>query len=188
VIDVELTDPHHVTAGYTGVPGSRTFFVQAADETEQVTVLVEKGQVAGLSELLTQLLARVEDVPATDWDRAAMDLRPPIEPRWRVGTIQVGLDPERGRFVLEFAELVVVDDSDDLDPDDLDVDDLLDDAVGDARELRIWADQDQARRLAAHCAEVIGEGRPRCELCGRPTELDGSHVCPSTNGHGKLTR
>ena len=70
-----------------------------------------------------------------------------------------------------------------------DEDDLVDeDAIADPRELRVWADQDQARRLAAHCAEVIGEGRPRCELCGRPTESDGSHVCPSTNGHGKLTR
>jgi uncharacterized repeat protein (TIGR03847 family) len=176
VIDIELTDPHHVTAGYTGVPGSRTFFVQAQDETELVTVALEKGQVAGLGELLTQLLARVDDAPATDWDRAAMELRPPIEPRWRVGAIQVGLDPERGRFVLEFAELLLEDEEEDPD------------LEPDPREVRIWADQDQARRLAAHCAEVVGEGRPRCELCGRPTAPDGDHVCPATNGHGTLSR
>lgn len=180
MIDVELTDPHHVTAGYTGVPGSRTFFVQAADESEQITLLVEKAQVGGLAELLGQLLARVDDAPASDWDRGAMDLRRPIEPRWRVGAIQVGLDPERGRFVLEFGELPVVDEDDE--------DAELDEVLSDVREVRVWADQDQARRLAAHCAEVIGEGRPRCELCGRPTESDGSHVCPSTNGHGTLTR
>jgi uncharacterized repeat protein (TIGR03847 family) len=181
VIDVELTDPHHVTAGYTGVPGARTFFVQAEEDGTLVTVTLEKTQVEGLGELLAQLLARVDDTPATDWDRAAMDLRVPIEPRWRVGAIQVGLDPERGRFVLEFAELLLADDVDDLE-EDLDDDDL------DPRELRIWADQDQARRLAAHCAEVVGEGRPRCQLCGRPTAIDGSHVCPATNGHGALTR
>jgi uncharacterized repeat protein (TIGR03847 family) len=177
VIDLELTDPHLVTAGYTGVPGARTFFVQAADEATLVTVALEKGQVEGLGDLIAQLLARVDDEPATDWDRAAMDLRPPIEPRWRVGAIQVGLDPERGRFVLEFAELLLVEDEEDVDEDDLD-----------PRELRIWADQDQARRLAAHCAEVVGEGRPRCQLCGRPTAPDGDHVCPATNGHGALTR
>jgi uncharacterized repeat protein (TIGR03847 family) len=173
VIDVELTDPHHVTAGYTGVPGSRTFFVQAEDDTELVTVLLEKAQVIGLGELLSQLLARVDDTPASDWDRAAMELRLPIEPRWRVGAIQVGLDPERGRFVLEFAELLVEED---------------DAEVPEPLELRIWADQDQARRLAAHCAEVVGEGRPRCQLCGRPTAQDGSHTCPATNGHGTLSR
>jgi uncharacterized repeat protein (TIGR03847 family) len=175
VIDVELTDPHHVTAGYTGVPGDRTFFVQAEDADALVTVALEKAQVEGLGELLAQLLTRVDDTPATDWDRAAMDLRAPIEPRWRVGAIQVGLDPERGRFVLEFGELLLVED--DVDEDELD-----------PRELRIWADQDQARRLAAHCAEVVGEGRPRCQLCGRPTATDGTHVCPATNGHGSLSR
>lgn len=173
MIDVELIDPHHVTAGYTGVPGSRTFFVQAEDDGQLVTLLLEKAQVTGLGELLTQLLARVDDTPATDWDRGAMELRLPIEPRWRVGAIQVGLDPERGRFVLEFAEFVVEDEDEDEE---------------DPLEVRIWCDQDQARRLAAHCGEVVGEGRPRCPLCSRPTAPDGSHTCPATNGHGKLSR
>lgn len=174
-MDVELTDPTRVTAGYTGKPGARTFFVQAADESTAVTLMAEKGQIAGIGELLTQLLTRVDDTPASDWDRDAMELRPPIEPRWRIGEIQVGLDPERGRFLLEFAEFL---------PEPADEDAVL----PEPREVRIWADQDQARRLAAHCGEVIGEGRPRCELCGRPTDVDGTHVCPSTNGHGALNR
>lgn len=174
MIDVELTDPHHVTVGYTGVPGERTFFVQAADEVEHVTLVLEKEQVAGLAELLAQLLARLDDEPATDWDRAAMELRAPVEPRWRVGDISVGLDPELGRFVLEFGELAVDED----DPE----------AEIDPREVRVWADQDQARRLAAHALEVVGQGRPTCQLCGRPTEPDGSHVCPAANGHGRLAR
>jgi hypothetical protein len=55
-------------------------------------------------------------------------------------------------------------------------------------ELRIWLDRDLARRLAAHATEIVGQGRPRCELCGRPTEPDGNHVCPATNGHGSLSR
>lgn len=174
MIDVELTDPTHLTAGYTGQPGSRTFFVQAADEHTQVTLQAEKGQVAGIAELLGQLLSRLDDVPATDWDRDAMALRRPIEARWQIGAIQVGLDPEGGRFLLELSEFVVEDEVTGQAPE--------------PREVRIWADQDQARRFAAHGEEVIGQGRPRCELCGRPTDLDGSHVCPSTNGHGRLHR
>ncbi|MBW3659455.1 MAG: DUF3090 family protein, partial [Actinobacteria bacterium] len=71
MIDLELPDPHHVTAGYVGVPGDRTFFVQAEDTVQRVTLLLEKGQVAGLAQLLAQLLARVEDEPASDWDRDA---------------------------------------------------------------------------------------------------------------------
>ncbi len=169
MIDLELTQPHHVTAGYVGVPGDRAFYVQAEDEHEHVTLLVEKQQVSGLGQLLAQLLARVDDTPATDWDRAAMELRDPIDPRFRAGDISAGLDPERERFVLDLAELTT---DDELDP----------------REVRVWLDRDQARRLAAHAAEVVGEGRPTCELCGRPIDLDGTHVCPATNGHGRLSR
>lgn len=169
MIEVELTDPHHVTVGYTGVPGDRTFFLQAQDADTLLTLQLEKAQVEGLGELLSQLLARVEDVPASDWDRGAMDLRTPIDARWRVGEISLGLDPDIARFALEVAELAT-------------------EEVTELREARIWCDQDQARRLAAHAREVIGQGRPRCELCGRPTDVDGGHVCPATNGHGRLSR
>ena len=169
MIEVALSDPHHVTVGYTGVPGQRTFFLQAQDEETLLTLQLEKAQVEGLGEMLTQLLARVEDVPASDWDRAAMELRTPIDPRWRVGEISLGLDPDVARFALEVAEVAT-------------------EEVIDPREARIWCDRDQARRLAAHAMEVIGQGRPRCELCGRPTDVDGGHVCPATNGHGRLSR
>jgi uncharacterized repeat protein (TIGR03847 family) len=173
VIDVELSNPHHVTVGYTGMPGARTFFLQAQDETTHVTLQMEKAQVEGIGELLAQLLVRVGDEPATDWDRGAMELRPPIEASWRVGEMALGVDPDDQRFVLELTEF-----------------DPSFDPEGDTelREARVWTDRDQARRLAAHAAEIVGEGRPRCELCGRPTELDGSHVCPATNGHGRLNR
>lgn len=166
--DITLDQPHHVTAGFVGVPGDRTFFVQAEDAHQRVTVLVEKGQVGGIAELLSQLLARVDDEPATDWDRDAMELREPVEPRWRAGEIGAGIDPELGRFVLELTELVAEDEEGEV--------------------VRFSIDQDQARRLAAHAEEVIGQGRPVCQLCGRPTDPDGSHVCPSTNGHGRLSR
>jgi uncharacterized repeat protein (TIGR03847 family) len=171
VIDIELQQPHHVTVGYVGEPGDRTFFLQAQEADETLTLLLEKRQVEAMGELLAQLLARVDDQPATDWDRTAMDLRPPIAPRWRVGEIALGLDPEEQRFALEVTEFVTEEDED-----------------AEPREARIWADRDQTRRLAAHATEIVGQGRPRCQLCGRPTEADGDHVCPATNGHGRLAR
>lgn len=169
MIDVELTSPHHVTAGYLGQPGDRTFYLQAEDDVQRASFLVEKTQVEGLAELLAQLLLQVEDSPATDWDRAAMSLREPLEARWRVGSVSVGVDSDAARFVVELTEFVPGDDRDPW-------------------EARIWADQDQVRRLAAHAAEVVTQGRPRCRFCGRPTGTEGEHVCPATNGHGELTR
>lgn len=169
----ELRQPFHVTTGYLGQPGDRTFFVQAQDDDQLVTVLCEKTQVDGLGDLLARVLAELEDTPATDWDRDAMELREPVEPAWRVGQIGVGVDADAGRIVIELAEFTPGDEEEQI--------------PGMAEQLRLWLDRDIARRLAAHCKEVVGEGRPTCELCGRPMRPSGGHVCPRTNGHGRLS-
>ncbi|HEX9765883.1 MAG TPA: DUF3090 family protein [Nitriliruptorales bacterium] len=175
----ELSDPHHATAGWVGVPGDRTFYLQFEDASGAVTLLCEKGQVAGIAVLLAELLARVQDEPATDWDRTAMELRDPIEPLWRVGGIAVGVDPDRDRFLMELSELVPEGDEADR------AGEGGESAVVD--EVHAWLNRDQTRRLAAHAAEVVGQGRPTCHLCARPREPEG-HVCPATNGHGRLSR
>ena len=167
----ELAAPFHVTAGYLGQPGNRTFFLQAQDDEELLTVVCEKGQVDGLGDLLARVLDELDDTPATDWDRDAMELREPVEPAWRVGTIGVGVDTDAGRIVLELKEFTPPD---------------QDEVPGLAEEVRLWLDRDLARRLSAHCKEVVGEGRPTCEFCGRPMDPGGRHVCPRTNGHGRL--
>lgn len=166
----EDTRPFHVTSGYLGQPGDRTFFLQAQDDGALVSLLCEKVQVDGLGDLLARVLAELDDTPATDWDRDLMSLREPVQPRWRIGTIGVGVDTDEGQVVVELTELVGEEGDE-----------------GEAEVLRWWLDRDLARRLAAHCKEVVGEGRPTCELCGRPTQVDGSHTCPRTNGHGRLS-
>lgn len=160
---IELDQPHHVTMGFVGEPGARTFLLQAEDVHQQVTVVCEKTQVIGIADLLAKLLAQVDDEPATDWDQTAMEIRTPFEPLWRVGNIQVGLDPALGRFVIDLEELA---------------------EEGEPSSVVFSLDQDQTRRLSAQGSEVAGQGRARCELCGRPMARDGSHVCAATNGHG----
>ncbi len=178
MIEHELQAPHHVTIGAVGEPGERTFYLQAQDAELLLSLQLEKAQAEGIGELLGQLLARIGDEPATDWDRAAMELRTPIEPLWRVGGLSLGLDPDDERFLLEVEELLF--EADDAAPEASE--------PPEPREVRLWLDRDLARRLAAHAVEVVGQGRPRCQLCGRPMQADGSHVCPSTNGHGGLHR
>ncbi len=167
--DIVFPAPHHVTVGFTGFPGDRSFFVQVEDDDERLTLAVEKQQVAGIGELLGQVLARIEDSPATDWDRDAMALREPIDAAWRVAEIGLGVDPDQERVLIELTSMTP--------------DEVIEPSVA-----HISIDRDQARRLAAHAMEIVGRGRPTCELCGRPTDLDGSHVCPATNGHGGLSR
>ncbi len=165
--DLEVTDPHHLTADYVGQPGERTFYLQAEDAFTRVDLLLEKVQVAGLAELLGELLGRIDDAPASDWDREAMALREPLEPRWRVGELAVGMDPDRGRFVLDLTEV-----NPDVEPEQW-------------QEVRIWFSQDQARRVSAHANERVGEGRPPGET-NVVKDVTGKVVFPSTNGHGKL--
>ena len=169
MIEAELTDPNHVTVGFTGQPGARTFHLQVADDRHEVTVVLEKQQVIAITDLLGQLLTRRGARPEAAVDPDEMALRGPIVPRWRVGSIQVGLDPEHDRFMLDLEALV---------PDDVD----------DPPEVRIWLSPLQAHRLAVHGTWIVEQGRPACELCGRPMAPSGEHVCPATNGHGALSR
>ncbi|MEX2325054.1 MAG: DUF3090 family protein [Nitriliruptoraceae bacterium] len=166
--DLELPSVHHVTIGYTGTPGERTFFFQVEDDDHRITLALEKRQAVGIADLLTQLLVRLDDDAATDWDRDAMALRPPLDPDWRIGEIAVGVDPQTQQFLIELTEIS---------------DEETDDVAG----LRVFIDRDQARRLAAQAREQASQGRPRCTLCGRPTSAAGDHVCPMTNGHGDLS-
>lgn len=167
-----LDRPHHVTAGTVGPPGQRAFYLQVEDDDHRVTVGAEKQQVAGIGDMLARLLARFDLVPATDWDRDAMALREPLEPTWRVGEIELGADPDARRIALRLQGFEVDDD-----------------VAFDLVEFSI--DADQSRRLAGHIDELVDQGRPRCRLCGRPKtpsdDPDGGHVCPSSNGHGRLT-
>ncbi len=167
-MDLEFDDPKRVTVGYLGVPGDRTFLLEVEDDVRRAQFQLEKAQVAGLGDLVAQLLARLDDRPPADWDRDAMSLEPPFRPIWRVGGIAVGLDTDSVRLLIELTEFVPEGDTE-------------------PRSARISMDRDQARRFAAHAVSIVGEGRARCRLCSRPIEVDGGHVCPGTNGHGPLT-
>lgn len=161
-----MSQPDHLTADFVGEPGQRTFYLQAGESGDLVSVLVEKQQVAGLADLLVRLLAGVGVEPVGAWDIAAMRLREPVTPRWRAGAIGVGIDPELVRFVLEISELVP--DEDDRAPE----------------QVRVWASEEQARTLAAHARWAVEQGRPSCRFCGLPIDPEG-HTCPRMNGDAR---
>ena len=162
--DQELLQPHHATVGFEGVPGQRRFIFQAQDTAMTVSVLIEKAQALGLAELLAATLQRIGVSVATDWDKAAMALRQPVEIVWRATEIGVGGDENAPQVLVELNGF---------------------DAVGVPHSAHVWLDTDQARRLAAHAFDIVGQGRPPCELCGQPKTPGVTHACPSTNGHGR---
>ena len=171
----ELDPVDWISAGAVGEPGQRTFYLQARQGDTFVAIVVEKGQVAALARLAQELLARVGvTVTPDDLDEARQRVVDPIVTVWRGGGMNIGMDEDGARFVLEVDALDTGDDPE-----------VIDDEPATAR---FWMDRDQAVALAAYAACAVEAGaRERCRLCGRPIDPVDGHVCPATNGHGPLT-
>lgn len=184
-------------AGAVGEPGQRAFYIQARSEEAQLTVLLEKEQVALLAAEAIAFLDRIQEQypeePVT-LPAAVAALREPTVPLFRARLIGLGFDPERELVLIELRERA--DDEDDGEEDgDLDeLRELVDDedaraledalrAVGAEEEgyvARIYATRSQVRAMAAHSASVVSAGRPPCDLCGQPLDPAG-HRCPRWN-------
>jgi len=97
--------PERFVAGTTGLPGSRTFFLQARRAGQVVSVVLEKVQVAVLAERLGVLLDELENrgmSPSTDdapSDAAPLD--EPINESFRATTLTLGWDGDAERVLVE---------------------------------------------------------------------------------------
>ena len=172
----DLDPVTRLTADAVGEPGQRTFYLQAASGSDQVTLLVEKEQVRRLAESLqTWLPELAADRPEDPGEAAAAEagelgLETPLEPDFRVGQLQLSYDGERDRVVIVATELQVEDEDDDpLEP-------------LEPLQVRLFVTRPQLRVLARHGSQVVARGRPLCPLCGNPLDPTG-HICPAQNGH-----
>lgn len=178
----EFDPPTRFVAGTVGVPGQRTFFLQAQDERRLVSVVLEKEQLRLLSdrceELLDDLLRRgTPNVPAIA--PGDLDLEPlgtPIEEEFRVGAMGLAWDPERARITIEAH---AIDDEEretpGIDSDDIEGPDCL----------RVRITPRVARAFNARAARLINAGRQACPLCQYPLDPDG-HICPRANGYRRF--
>ena len=199
---IEFHSVDALGAGAVGQPGQRAFYLQARSEAAQLTVLLEKEQVALLAAEAVAFLDRIaEEYPEDPIALPAVvaDLREPTVPLFRARLIGLGFDPERELVLIELRERADDDEDEDEDDDDdefgdLDEDDEfgdLDDARAIERALRavdeeegyvarIYATRPQVRAMAARGAVVVTAGRPPCDLCGQPMDPAG-HRCPRWN-------
>ena len=166
--EFELDPVSFITIDTQGPPGGRTFYLQAAQARQVVSLVIEKEHALALALSLEQLLAGLEPdaAGAADEDEpqaATMALLEPVEADFRVTRMGIGVDDERGMIILVAHE---------REEDD-------DDA---GRTARFVGSYRQMRVLSRHALEVVRQGRPICELCGEPMDPDG-HFCPRRNGH-----
>jgi len=174
----DLSSVDRITVGTVGVPGSRTFFLQAREDSLLLSLKVEKGQVAALAERLGELL-RENPAGSRIPEPAELDLEEPTLAEFVVGSLGLSFSPDDDRVVIVCEELVLVDP--DGDEDDLDDDEDDEDGPGGAV-ARFGLTRGQAAALAMRGALLVATGRAACPLCGYPLDPQG-HVCPKTNGH-----
>jgi len=190
---IEFHSVDALGAGAVGQPGQRAFYLQARSESAQLTVLLEKEQVALLAAEAVAFLDRIAEEYPEDpitLPSIAADLREPTVPLFRARLIGLGFDPERELVLTELRARADDDDEDvDVDADeDADEDDevrAIERALRAADEeegfvARIYATRPQVRAMAARGAIVVTAGRPPCDLCGQPMDPAG-HRCPRWN-------
>lgn len=168
--------PERFVAGTVGLPGERTFFLQATGGGRTVSVALEKVQVRLLAERLDDLLDTVErdggpsGPPVEDND----PLEAPVEEEFRVGNMGLAWDGDADLYVVEALAQVAGDDDAGVEP-------LTDNDDGpDA--LRVRMSAGMARGFVTRALRVVAAGRPPCPLCGLPLDPSG-HICPRQNGH-----
>lgn len=182
-----------IGTGAVGEPGHRAFFIQAHKGGQVLSVLVEKEQVAVLSERVAYLLAQVaEEFPEVQAppDPTSGQLEGEPVPLFRAVAIGIGFDPARRMVLLELHEHPV--DDDEEEPEEQ----AAGAAAGEASMAgepegeeegylaRLYLTPAQARAMADHGIEAVTAGRPPCPLCGGPLDPEG-HVCPRLNGHAQ---
>ena len=197
--EIELETVDSLGAGAVGDPGEREFFLQARTESAQLTVLVEKEQVALLATEAVAFLDRIaedypegpSDVPAPVVPQAG--LREPTVPLFRARLIGLGFDPEREMVLIELREQSSEDEEEGEAlaspaeaypvPELPDAGTAVADPTDEDEEgyvARIYATRGQVRAMAAKGAEAVAAGRPLCPLCDMPMDPAG-HRCPRWN-------
>lgn len=163
-----FTDPDRFVAGTIGVPGNRTFYLQARQGGATVSLLVEKTQVAALAARMAELLASVAD-PA-DADGLHVDdapLEEPLVEAFRVGVLALAWDPSAQRLVVEAQPVSEEGDYVESSDDDPDAPDLF----------RVSLEPAPGHAFVRRAAALVAAGRPTCPFCGQPIDERG-HLCP----------
>ena len=96
-------------------PGQRTFYLQARQDDQLITLKLEKQQVAAIAQFLGEILS---DLPVPDPlpDDDALALAEPVLAEWAVGGLQLAYDSEADRIVILAEEIGAEDDDETTTP------------------------------------------------------------------------
>ena len=150
-----LFDPvERFVVGTVGVPGERTFFIQAREKNRLISVSLEKAQVSALADRILQILREVRSSePLATFERFVDDDQPlesPIDEEFRVGVI--GLAYVSDRQLIEI-DLQAIAES------QFESDEVIEiDTEGDQDILRVLLSLGYAESFAKRANIVVGAG------------------------------
>jgi uncharacterized repeat protein (TIGR03847 family) len=183
----ELPDVEWATVGTVGPPGQRTFYLQARQDDQLVTLKLEKQQVAAIAQFLGEILSDLP-VPEPIPDDEALALVEPVLAEWAVGGLQLAYDSGADRIVILAEEVGdQAAEADDPDPEEIGGEQIrAEQQPAEASEERgvgrLSLTRTQAAAIVRRGWDLVNAGRPACALCGHPIDPEG-HSCPRTNGH-----
>jgi len=152
------------TAGTVGPLGRRVFFLQASYKDQVLSLKVEKQQMAGLADFLSNML---NDLPPTD-DPEPLDSTvgeifiDPGEPDWVIGSLGVTYEQTEDQLILIAEELIR-------------------DEISEPAQARLSLSRLQVEYFIQTAQKLISTGRPPCPYCGSPLEPDAAGWCPCSN-------
>ena len=176
---VFLFDPaDRFIVGTVGIPGERTFFLQARSGSRLISVSLEKAQVAALADRIQQILREVRSSePLTVFERVARDDQPletPIDEEFRVGVIGLAYVSDRKLIEIDLQAMADSQSAED--------EEALMEISENQDIVRVLISLGYAESFAKRALVVVGAGRAPCPFCGGPIDPSG-HLCPRANGY-----
>jgi len=175
----EFNPVERFVAGTVGVPGERTFFIQARTGSRVVSVVVDKSQVIALGERTKIMLREIKKSDPTVVIRSDeiddAPLEQPIFEEFRAGVIAMAWDAENLVIVYELREMSSTDSGQDEDV-------IFNESELSADLLRVHVSPTQAAAFANRCLSLASAGRTPCPFCAIPIDPSG-HLCPRANGY-----
>jgi uncharacterized repeat protein (TIGR03847 family) len=167
-------DPRRFVAGTVGLPGERTFYLQASDGSAVTSVVLEKAQVDMLADRMEGLLSQAGVALTSGADDTA-PLALPLQEEFRVGTLGLAwlTGREEGHGDRLLLEAHAVSEADTAEPGD-------DDPTA-ADTLRVVLEPASAAAFVRRARALVAAGRPPCPFCLQPLDA-GGHICPRANG------
>ncbi|MDH5607574.1 MAG: DUF3090 domain-containing protein [Anaerolineae bacterium] len=169
---IDLNPVTHITTDAIGPPGQRVFYIQAHNDDQVVTLIIEKFQLQSLSNGVELFLAEVRQKfpalveAAPKYNEEDMVITPPVEPLFRVSEFGLSYDAKQDMVALIARE-------DPFNPGS-------EEQTGQV--VRFWCSRLQIRSMVHWGVEISSRGRPECPQCGQPMDPEG-HFCARKNGH-----